>query len=244
MILFTEKDQHQQREHIGQYHHKILIAAGHFQYFYQFVTAGAGEAEQQAGSQCGHDLPVAEDQRGDGQIAVTGVDIGREVGRDRVGKTDAAKSGQRAGGHNGNQAYPAYFDAGSVHCMGIVAAGTQMQTESGLIQDVPGDDCNKGNGDLKGVQVRKYSAQHGNLRKHRYGDAGRYAQHELVGSCAEDAGVDLFGQKFCQRHGQDVDHHAADHLVGLEFDTEHGMQQRKEHTAQKGKDHRQIEGNR
>ncbi len=244
MILLTEKDQHQQCEYVRQHHYQVLIAAGHFQYFYQLIAAGAGEAKQQAGAQCGHDLPVAEDQRGDGQIAVAGINIGRKVSGDRIGKTDAAKTGQRAGSHNGDQAYAAYFDTGRIHRMWIVAAGAQMQAESGLVQDVPGDDGDQRNDDLEGVEVCKYRTQHGNPGKSGHRDTGRYAQHELIGSGAEDAGVDLFGQKFGQRHSQDIDDNAADHLVGFEFDTEHGMQQRKKHTAQEGKEHRQIEGNR
>ena len=116
-----------------------------------------------------------------------------------------------------------------------------MQAEPGLIQDIPGDQGDQGDHDLKGIEVCKHSAQHRNLRQYRNGDTGGYAQHKFIGSGTENTGIDLFGQKFCQCHGQYIDHDAADYLIGLKFDAQHGVQQREEHTAKKSKQHRKVE---
>ena len=128
--------------------------------------------------------------------------------------------------------------------MRIVTAGTQMQAEAGLIQDIPGDQCDQCDHDLKGIEICEYGTQHRNLRQHRHGDAGGYAQHKLIGSSPEDAGIDLLSQKFCQSHSQNIDHDTADYLIGFEFNAEHSVQQREKHTAQEGKQHSQIEGDR
>ncbi len=119
-----------------------------------------------------------------------------------------------------------------------------MKTESGLVQDVPCDQRNDRDDDLKRIQVRKHRAQHRNLRQHGDRDAGGYAEHELIGGSAEDAGVDLLGHKFRERHSQNIDHDSADDLIGLKFNAQHGVQQREKHTAEEGKQHRQIERNR
>jgi len=72
-IMLREKYEQHERQHIWQYHHKILITGRHRHYLHELITAGTGKTKQQAGTQCRQNAPVSEYQRGDSQITVSNI---------------------------------------------------------------------------------------------------------------------------------------------------------------------------
>ena len=90
--MFGKKDEQKQCQRIRKYHHQILITGRHRQKLDDPIASGSGETEQKAGAQRGEDLPVSENQRRDGQIAIPYIDRVGEVRGNGIGEADAPET--------------------------------------------------------------------------------------------------------------------------------------------------------
>ncbi len=80
MVVFGEEDEQEEGEDVGEGEEQIGDFAGEAEGEGELVAAGFCQAEEQADGQGGENFPVAEDEGGDGEVAVSHVDAGGEVG--------------------------------------------------------------------------------------------------------------------------------------------------------------------
>ena len=101
--------------------------------------AGVGEGEQQAGEDGRDRAPLAEDQRGERQVALAGAHVAHEPGTLGDRQVGAGDAGQHAVDHQRAVAQSLDGDAGRVDRGRILAHGAQAQAEAGVV-DHPGDE--------------------------------------------------------------------------------------------------------
>lgn len=93
MVVSGEEDEQEKGEDVGQGEEEIGDFAGEAEGEGKLVAAGFCQAEEQADRQGGQNFPVAEDKGGDGEIAVSHVDAGGEVGGGGIGEEDTCQAG-------------------------------------------------------------------------------------------------------------------------------------------------------
>ena len=258
MIPLGEEHQKQQGEDIRDHQEQIRIDRRKSHSQAELVAAGPCDAEEDADEESRNDVPVAENHRGDGQIAVAKINTRRELGKQRVGEADAADTGQTAGNHNGDKTRLRNITAGRIDRLRILAAGTKAHAELRLIHEIPcigrDDEDNDlervdilpcisrddEDNDLERVDICKYRADDRDLGNAGNTETRGYAERELIGSVPEKRCVDRRREECRQRDAQNIDDDTADDLIRAELDAEQRVDNRVDGASDEGEQHRDI----
>src|SRR5690606_18717345 len=212
----------------------------------QVEAVGVAEEAGADGEAAGH--PVAEDHRGEADVAAaTGLALQVEgVGDD--GEEDSAEAGQRTGDDHGEVFVLVDVDAEGLGGDGVLAAGAQPQAERGTPEDPPGRgderDGDQGQpGDI-GDQSAEQAGDVGDeepalavevaqsVGEPRHGEVAEGSDRRgLLGGAALVALEGERGEIAGGAEGEDVDGHTGDDVVDVEGDGDDRVQQTAERAA-------------
>ncbi len=162
--------EHENRQHVRQHVQKLhRDVLGKVEQLHEVFDC-LRETEEDGGPQYAERMPFAEDQCGQGDEALTGNRVVREVAGRRQGDGRAAETGQQAAEQHADIPHFGNADAKRIRRAGMLADGAQAQAERRFKQRVP-DDNHENQRNVGGrVGIEQRGADHRNGRQPRNGD--------------------------------------------------------------------------